>query len=839
MNLTKNILVFVSFLFLALAFVGYANAEFYIATNITTNTVCPSNTIVLTTSVSTTTPGAFTVTQSGSAANFATTVPSGFYLEPYQNNIVYTYLTPSTKFSPGLYYLDLQIASNGQVRTSHQLIVVENCHNTELIAEPTTQTICSCEQKFVKYTLYNKGKYIENYKISADGIAAAWTNLSLTELTIPGNSSREFFAYISTPCNTIGRYELNVVAKSESEYSQTNAKSSFNTVSCYDYTVIPEKYFYSVCENEKLVVPITLANNGVKNNNYKINLDAPTWATIDQKELNIPVNSSKTLNLLVQPPFKTIGNYTAKIDVLSTEGKIIKKQEITIESKNCYGVYTEIQSTKDRMCNALTKTYSVLIKNTGKFQNTYDLVLDAPNWVTLSEKHFTLNTSGEKQITLDVHPPYNSLPATSEIKIIAIDKISNYSASHSLSLSTISVEDCYKPQISSQLDEIDIARDSTGTVIFVIENKGINEANYTLEVSGTATQFAELNPGTVTIKPAKAQTVYLYLSPSPEVQLGNYSLTVSARLKDTTIVSTKNLNVFVTKEVGVKPITNETNQTVKTTERNFFQKIGDWFVSIFQPTAPKTQIENKTVSNNTNISKPITNTTKPVNTTNLSTNATVNTTSTAKVTTNTSITGNTITNTTNTTNTTLPVNTTNITTTNTTEVNTTITNVTKNTTKETIQPILNQTAPILNKQIPSLNIKKGEQIVLDLSTYFEDPQNEKLTFVTIKPSNFEVQINNSKATIVPVANYSGIVDMTFYASNGKEITASNKFNVSVNDNPTTVIKEEKITTNTTNFFDLYKYYIIAAIIVIVILAIVLSGAGKKVVDFFAEDDEEK
>lgn len=814
MNLTKNILVFASFLFLALAFAGYANAEFYIATNITTNTVCPSNTIVLTTAVSTTVPGAFTVTQSGSAANFATTVPSGFYLEPYQNNIIYTYITPSTKYSPGLYYLDLQIASNGQVRTTHQLIVVENCHNTELIAEPTTQTMCSCEQKFVKYTLYNKGKYIENYKISADGVAAAWTNLSLTEVTIPGNSSREFFAYIKTPCNTAGNYELNVVAKSESEYSQTNAKASFNTVSCYDYTVIPEKYFYSICENEKLIVPFILSNKGVKDNNYKINLDAPTWATIDQKELNLPVNASKTFNLIVQPPFKTIGNYTAKIDVLSTEGKVIKKQEITIESKTCYGVYTEIQSAKDRMCNALTKTYSVLVKNTGKFSNNYDLVLDAPIWVTISEKHFSLNASGEKQITLDVHPPYNSTPSTSEIKITAIDRLSNYSASHSLSLTTISVEDCYKPQISSQVDEMDIARDSTGTVIFVIENKGINEANYTLEVSGTATQFAELNPGTVTIKPAKAQTVYLYLSPSPEAQLGNYSLTVSARLKDTTIVSTKNFNVIVTKEVGVKPITNVTNQTIKPVERNFFQKIGDWFVSIFQSTAPKTQIENKTVSNstlnNTNISKPATNKTSTT------TNTTANITKPANIT-----------------------NTTNVTATNTTTANQTKTNVTQNTTNQTVQPAVNQTAPILNKQIPSLNIKKGEQIVLDLSTYFKDPQNAKLTFVTIKPSNFDVQINNSKATIVPGANYSGIVDMTFYASNGKEIIASNKFNVSVNDNPTTVIKEEKTTNNTSNFFDLYKYYIIAAIIVIVILAIVLSGAGKKIVDFFAEDDEEK
>lgn len=830
MNLTKNFLIFASLLFLALAFTGYANADFYTSTNLTTNAVCPSNTIILTTAVSTTTPGAFTVTQSGSAANFATTVPSGFYLEPYQNNIVYTYITPSTKVSPGLYYLDLQIASNGQVRTTHQVVVVENCHNTELIAEPTIQTICACEQKFVKFTLYNKGKYLENYKINADGVAASWANLSLTQITIPGNSSKEFFAYVNTPCNTAGNYELNVVAKSESEYSQTNAKSSFNVVSCYDYNVIPEKYFYSICENEKLVIPVTIANKGVKDNNYKINLDAPIWATLDQKELNVPINASKTFNLVIQPPFKTIGNYTAKIDVLSTEGKVIKKQEISVQSKNCYGVYTEIQSTKDRMCNALTKTYSVLVKNTGQFSNTYDLILEAPSWVTLSEKHFTLDANGEKQITLDVHPPFNSTPATSEIKITAIDRTSNYSAPHSLSLTTISVEDCYKPQISSQVTEMDIAKDSTGTIVFVIENKGINEANYTLEVSGTATQFAELNPGTVVIKPAKAQTVYLYLSPSPEAQLGNYSLTVSARLKDTTIVSTKNLNIIVTKEVGVRPVTNVTNQTVtKPVEKNFFQKIGDWFASIFQPKAQTAQVGNTStidnILNKTNTS------TKPAEnkTNNTIANATVNTTSAANVTTKTNTTNNSITGN-------VVVN--NTTVNNTSTANNTQTN--KTNASSTSAPVINQTAPILQKQIPNLNIKKGEQIIVDLSTYFKDPQNSKLTFVTIKPSNVDVQINNSKATIVPVANYSGTVEMTFYASNGKEITPSNKFNVSVSDSPTTnLITGSATNDNGSDFFNSYKYYIIAAIIVIVILAIVLSGAGKKMVDFFTEDEEEK
>lgn len=800
--------------------IANANAEFYVNTNLTTNAVCPASTIIISTAVSSTTAGSFSVTQAGSASSFATTVPVGFYLEPYQTQVIYTYITPSTKISPGLYNVEIKVSDGTTVKTAKQEVVVENCHDTKIIAEPATQTICSCEQKQIMLTVFNNGKYLENYNIRADGVAAIWTNLSSTKFTLAPNSSQKIYAYINTPCNIIGNYELNFVTKADSEYSQANTKANFNVVSCYDYALTPEKFYYPICENEKITVPFTLTNKGVASNNYKINLESSSWMSIDQKELTIPANGSKTINLIAQPPFKTIGNYTAKIDVLSTQGRVIKKQEITIESKNCYGVTAKIQENKDRMCNALTKSYSVLIRNTGKFQNNYDIRLNAPTWAKLSETTVKLNASGEKLITLEVHPPYELIPGMNTLKITVIDSISNYSASDSLDLTTISVEDCYKPQISSQKDELYVARDSTLTEVFVIENKGINEANYTLELSGTATQFAKLNPGTLTIKPAKAQTVYLYLSPSPTAQTGNYSLTVSARLKDTTIVSTRNVNIIVTNETVGKQQVNETEQSVKASE-NIFTKFWNWLKSVIKPAQSTAQPTTNVISNLTNKTTPSTTNTTITNKTNESivttnTTATVisNNTNTTKVTTNTTSTPKTNIS---------PINT---------------TNTTTSTTKETIKEE-NQTAPILVKQIPDINIQKNDKIMLDMNNYFKDPTNAKLTFVAVKPGNFSIIINNSQVTITPDKDYKGSIQLNLYASNGKEITASNKFMINVTESPTTNLITGKTTANSdgTDFLESYKFYILAAILVIIVLAIILSGAGKKVVDFFAEDDE--
>ncbi len=816
-------------------------ADFFLNTNLTTNTVCPSSTIILATAVSTTEAGAFTITQAGSASNFATTVPTGLYLEAYQTDIVYTYLTPSTRVSPGLYTLEIKVEGNGKIKTSTQTIVVENCHNTNLIVEPKEQTICACENNLIKLTLFNNGKYLENYNLGADGIAASWLNLSSTALTLQGNSSQDVYAYISTPCNVLGKYEVNFVAKSESEYSQTNAKSSLNVVFCYDYSIIPEKYYYPICENEKISIPVTITNKGVRTNNYKINLYSADWITADQKELSVEKNSSKIFNILAQPAFKTLGNYTATIEVLSNEGKVIKKQEILFESKNCYNVLTDIQESKDRMCNALSKSYSVLIKNTGSFKNIYDITIDGPAWATISEKRLTLNASEEKLLTLELNPPYEVKPETYEIKVTAIDKISNYSYSDTITLSTISVEDCYKPQISSQNNEIEIAKDNTGTVVFVIENKGINEAEYSLELSGTATQFAELNPGTVIIKPAKAQTVYLYLSPSPEVMLGNYSLTVSARLKDTTIVSTKTINVIVTKEVGQK-ITNETNvtQTEVVVQKSIFQKIAEWFSSIFAKNENKNNndITTNVIEANTTDTINITNATNITNTTNLTSNIQEEILIENKTEDNNSEDNKTeIIEEINVTNETVVIEETPV------EEET-------STEEQVIQPTpeIKQTAPILENQIPNVNIKKNDKITFDLSYFFEDPNELKLTFVTIKPANVDIVINSTQATVIPKTDYTGMVQMTFYASNGKEITPSNKFNITISDKATTVLSYEedskeitidKASFSAKTFWNQYKYYLILSIFVIIVLALILSGAAKKAINFFQEDDEEK
>ncbi|MCX8194119.1 MAG: hypothetical protein N3G19_02030 [Candidatus Pacearchaeota archaeon] len=616
-----------------------------------------------------------------------------------------------------------------------------------------------------------------------------------------------------TPCNIKGSYEVNFVAKSKSEYAKANTKAKIDVVSCYDYSISTEKTYYNICEAEKLIIPVKIKNFGTQNNMYKINMQAPNWTTIDLKQITVEKDKEGTFNIVVQPPYKTQGNFTIFLEVMSEYGKVLKKHDIRIDVAKCYDVSVTIEEDKDKMCNALSNTYSVVIRNAGKFQNTYNIILEAPDWVTISEKRLTLNASKEKAITLDVHPPYDTKEGNYEIRVRAIDEISKVEAADTLNVTTISLEECYKPAISTKDDLVKVARDGTATVLFIVENKGSNDANYTIEISGTATKFSQINPGTVKLGAGKAETLYLYIAPPLEQQLDDYTATVTVRLEDTTILASKTITISVVEAGTIQqsptppPVEKKEKEETKEAVPSIFAKIISWIANLFKA-KPSNETQPRIETNFTNI-----------------------------------------------------------------------TNMTGIKTKN--EP------PILVEKIPDIKIQSGKKATINLADYFYDPNNDTLTYVTVKPSNISLTIVGSIVTLEPQQGFTGTREILFYASDGYNLAQSNSIKIIITNETnistsatTNATNSTKTTNNTQNTKNTsqnsstlaenlkntecdeecyesvlyteaeetrasknssYRYvgWIVVAIIVLAIIIIILTGAGKKIVNFFEEDTGKK
>ncbi|UCD20980.1 MAG: hypothetical protein JSW08_00315 [archaeon] len=789
----KNIL-FILFAVLLIVFMFQASATISVNTELETNVVCPSSTILIEEQITSTVSDSFTISLSGSAATFSTAVPSGFYIEGGQTKSVFIYITPSTRIAPGTYNLEILISgSSDSKRITHE-IVVENCHRTELTVDPSSDKICACEGTNVELTLMNKGSYLEYYRLSVEGAGSSWVTLSGTSFTLAKDSSVNIGAQINAPCDVSGDYDILFKVRSDSRHAEATASFDFEVAACYDYILNTDNY-KELCEDERITLPIGIKNLGTADNSYDINLDAPSWVSLDKRNIRVESEEEEFFNLIINPPFGTEGDFSANVETLSERGKVLREEDISLKVSSCYGVSVELEKEMDKICNGLTNTYPVTIRNTGKFENTFDIQLTAPEWVSLSETEVTLEAGKEQEIQLTVAPGQDERSADYAIIVKAKDPTTELEDDTKLTLTTISVGDCYKPELTTEESVFEINRDSSGTIQFNLENKGEKTAEYIIELSGTAASFSQINPGTLTLESGKAETLYVYLAPSIETTVDNYDLTVTARLKDSTIVSSSTIQVKVLKEIEGPEITPEgeeeeepdiTGDTIteeeKPKKKGFFEAIADFFASLFRSRAV-----------------------------------------------------------------------------------------------EDVEKEGGNKEPKLLKEIPDIELETGEEMTIDLSEYFEDPEGEDLFFTTIKPLNIGIKISGNELTITAPIDFEGERDMTIYTSDGDNIVPSNRIKITIIEGEETLEEEEEepeeeveteeteeeaeaeeeeseeeieetpdITGDTIeetgpkiSFFKAYQGYIIGAIVIIIIIIILMSGLGKKIFSFFEEEVEEK
>ncbi|MEM2089625.1 MAG: hypothetical protein QXL88_00830 [Candidatus Pacearchaeota archaeon] len=758
------VFLFATFILFTLAF--SARAEISVESKLITNAVCPSGTIVIEEQVSSSISDSFTIALSGTASKFATAVPSGFSLAAGETKSFFIYITPSSRATPGTYVLEISIIGlKASKRLSHE-IIVENCRKTTLEVFPSRDKICACESKSFELKLSNKGIYLENYVLSLEGSAAKWINLSGTSFSLAKNTSVVIPAQISIPCDVKGNYSATFKAKSTSLLAQAETSLQLEIVPCYDYSIEAKSYL-ELCENEKIVLPVTLKNFGTADNLYKINVKAPSWVALDKKSLEVASNKQDAFNLIIKPPFNTTGDFSIIIQTLSEKGKIMKELEIKLKVFSCYGVTLETEKKQDKICVGLNKNYAATIKNIGKFNNTFNILLEAPSWASVTEKTITLGPEEAKNFSLVLSPAKDVKPTDYAMILIVKDPVSGVESKNKLDIAVISTEECYKPSISAEKEEQEVNRDSTAVLMLVLENKGIEEAEYAIEISGTAVSFSRINPSTVKLEAGKTQSIYIYIAPPIETPIGNYTLNVAARVKDSTIVSSKTIKINVLKEQEVQEIQENITTTVPTItpeaikeiekKPNIFTRIIEFFKNLFRSRA----IEEKNITNIT--------TNKP---------------------------------------------------------------------------------PVLKKNIPDIKLEPGETFILNLSEYIEDPEHEPLLFVTVKPLNIDVRIENEIVTIRATEDFEGTREITFYATDGENFLASNKIKIIVTkseektktENATNVTEITNITTGKAikeSFFKMYKNYIIGAIVIAIIIIILISGLYKKILKFFEEEVPEE
>ncbi len=564
-------------------------SSFNVESNLLTNVVCPSSTIVIEEVITADESSSFEVITQGTASSFSTALPMAFSLNKGESRSVYIYVTPPSHTLPGKYTVSLLISDGKQTKQVSHEIIVENCNKLALTLEPVKE-VCACDSKAYKATLKNNGLYSERYKLEIFGNAADFAKLSTDGIALDPGESKDFIIYFAPKCTLReDEYTFTIKATSLDSRAIATSKGSIKVKNCYSYTLNAEKNFYSICDGETASAKLIIENKGISDNIYDINIKGPGFAFLQKNTLTLKAGESGEVNISLRPKLgEKPGNYTIKVEALSDKGSILAKDSITVEVRECHKVDLIIlfDQRKDKICNALTNTYGVELKNIGEKDGDYVLSLKGPEWAKLKNATTVkLNANKTAMFTLEVAPPYGTSSGDYEIEIKAKDRNSEAEAKDSITIQTFTKEECYRPKISAQAEKLEIEKDKTEVAILTIENTGARRANYIIEASGSATRFVSVTPSILSIEPEKAANVYVYIAPTLATPNGSYSITISVRLNDTTILGSKTLDLEVVDKKVKEEInitTEELRELLEEEEKQgFWEKIKNWFKKVF------------------------------------------------------------------------------------------------------------------------------------------------------------------------------------------------------------------------------------------------------------------
>lgn len=521
----------------------------------------------------------YTINVKGSASSWATSFPKEFILVPGEEKNVYTYITPTQSTEPGNYNLEIEATSSGDTNSIKHTITVNNCYSASLIAAPNSAT--SCPSDVVRYTatLTNNGEYRETFHLSVNGDIASRVSLSDNVVTLNKAESKDIFVFVNAPLES-GERSFNVVVESESGKIMEVLPITLNVNPCYDFTLtVQGNNTYSLCDRSYVVIPFRVENNGTTANAYKISVDGPEWARIEATDLTLRDKEARTLNLVFAPNYGDVGNYDARLIITPDMGSLKAVSDFAVNVRKCHSVHTTFVDKKADACKSIVNTYNVSVANDGEVRKTYILDLDAPPWATLNntDRLLTLEPGTYQNLTITAFPPLDVKEEAYSVKFFAVaNDESGVTArdEDQMILNVKNLEDCYKPKIETSYQNLVVYYDSAVAVPINIRNDGIRSAEFNLSLSGNASTFSNLNPNAITVQPNKNETVYLYIAPNANVQLGNYDASVALNLNDGSLLATKNFSIEITN--ARERATNVVVAGGSTQEQGSIQRISFW-----------------------------------------------------------------------------------------------------------------------------------------------------------------------------------------------------------------------------------------------------------------------
>jgi uncharacterized membrane protein len=512
--------------------------------------LCATDTGVLIFTVSNTAnfQDSFTVSLSDTASKWAVSAPAGFSLKPGEFETVYVYVTPSRAALPGDYNLKVMASSVSSVESAAALVTVKDCHSAQFDAANEDAQICSATSASYDLTLENTGKYTENFVLSLSGTGAKFSTLSDELIRLSAGESATLTVTATPPADQTGGFTVAVTAASQNSNAVAKQSLTLKSDACYDFSADADVNYVSFCENSEASIPLVVENSGSVDNRYSLSVEGPAWATVEDTSVAVPAGEARFTNVVLFPGFGVSGDYPVTVTIKGDKGSDTVEQEIVANIKSCHSADVKLSVVEDVMCPNTEILHTVSLVNTGEFDAKFAVNAVGASFASLDADFIDLAAGESAEFNLMLSP--KEADAGSHTVVVAADaqEASKASAKAELDLTVASLENCFGVQTTAALRKVEVAAGEPAVIPIIVENKGLENSTYDIEVSGTGAQFVQLNPASLVLEGKSAETVYAYIAVPEETAVDLYKVTVAARLKDGTLSSADSFDIAIITE---------------------------------------------------------------------------------------------------------------------------------------------------------------------------------------------------------------------------------------------------------------------------------------------------
>ncbi|MEM4713968.1 MAG: hypothetical protein QXQ79_00270 [Candidatus Nanoarchaeia archaeon] len=283
----------------------------------------------------------------------------------------------------------------------------------------------------------------------------------------------------------------------------------------------------SLCATDTAVFVAQVINDRNVQDSYTVSLsgDGAKWAVAAPAGFTLKPNQIEPLYIYVTPSITALaGTYDVEVTVSSFAKT--EKAKLSINVLDCHSGEISAEISEQKICSAKTANYELLLKNTGKYKENFELSVSGipKTWVEFSQNLISLNPKDSSQITLYVTPPADQT-GVFKLKVTAASQNSRALATKELILNSAP---CYTFTLNAEKNYIALCEGSEIKLPLSIENKGSLKNQYDLSIEGP--NWVSLENSKFEIDPNSSASTNLVIHPNFG-DIGTYIAKITATPK--------------------------------------------------------------------------------------------------------------------------------------------------------------------------------------------------------------------------------------------------------------------------------------------------------------------